>query len=210
MKSVNPLLFLVIFFICFGSINAQYYQASRKNKALLITNAYSTDKIPVLTNSVEYGRQLYRLLFHGGFAVSNMILKGNLPNDDVKTLNSNKPNYDALLGLDLNVIGFPILNLSHKTYCKYFGGSLNIGFDTFKNLQTTLASDFGYRAKAYLAFSILRTGSYKKDIGYRRYVQLGYFYTDNNIEASNIKPYHGLMLNILIVKKRLIKFANWY
>ncbi len=37
-----------------------------------------------------------------------------------------------MVGVDLNVIGFPILNLSHKSYCKYFVGYLNVGFDTFK------------------------------------------------------------------------------
>ena len=110
---------------------------------------------------------------------------------------------------DINVFGFHILNLSHKTFCKYFDGNLFVGFDAFKNLQTSLANDYGYRAKAYLAFSIVRSGSNKKDIGYRRFVQLGYCYTNNNNLKNNI-PYHSIMLNVLIVKQRLIKFADWY
>ena len=73
-----------------------------------------------------------------------------------------------------------------------------------------MGNDYGYRAKAYLALSILRTGSNRRDIGYRRYVQLGYSYTDNNIKVKNNMPYHSVMLNVLIVKQRLIKFANWY
>lgn len=209
MKSVNPLLVALSFFVCITNLNAQYYKQSRKNKALLITNAYSIDKIPVLTNSVEFGRQYGRLLFHGGAAVSNSILK-NTASDVVQTNYIKQPIYNALFGLDLNLLNIPILNLSHKSYCKYFGGSLNLGFDTFKNLQTSLSNDYGYRAKAYLSFSILRTGSNKKDIGYRRYVQLGYCYTDNNISSKNNIPYHSIMLNFLIVKQRLIKFADWY
>ncbi len=209
MKSVNPLLFVLLFFICTTNLNAQYYKQSRKNIALLITNSYSLDKTPVLTNSVEFGRQYGRLLFHGGAAVSNSILK-NVASDDVQTNYIKQPIYNALIGLDLNLLNIPILNLSHKSYCKYFGGSLNLGFDTFKNLQTSLSNDYGYRAKAYLSFSILRTGSNKKDIGYRRYVQLGYCYTDNNISSKNNILYHNIMLNLLIVKQRLIKFADWY
>ena len=209
MKSVNPLLVALSFFVCISNLNAQYYKQSRKNKALLITNAYSIDKIPVLTNSVEFGRQYGRLLFHGGAAVSNSILK-NVASDVLQRNYIKQPIYNALIGLDLNVIGFPILNLSHKSYCKYFVGYLNVGFDTFKNLQTSLTNDYGYRAKAYLSFSILRTGSNKKDIGYRRYVQLGYCYTDNNISSKINIPYHSLMLNVLIIKQRLIKFADWY
>jgi hypothetical protein len=209
MKSLKSIfvVFCIIFYA--SSINAQYYKQSRKNKALLITNAYSIDKIPVLTNSVEFGRQYERLLFHGGAAVSNSILK-NAASDVVQTNYIKKPVYNGLVGVDLNVIGFPILNLSHKSYCKYFVGYLNIGFDTFKNLQTSLSHDYGYRAKAYLSFSILRTGSNKKDIGYRRYVQLGYCYSDNNISSKINIPYHSLMLNVLIIKQRLIKFADWY
>ena len=209
MKSVNPLLVALSFFVCISNLNAQYYKQSRKNKALLITNAYSIDKIPVLTNSVEFGRQYGRLLFHGGAAVSNSILK-NVASDVLQRNYIKQPIYNALIGLDLNVIGFPILNLSHKSYCKYFVGYLNVGFDTFKNLQTSLTNDYGYRAKAYLSFSILRTGSNKKDIGYRRYLQLGYCYTDNNISSKINIPYHSFMLNVLIIKQRLIKFADWY
>ena len=209
MKLVNPLLVALSFFVCITNLNAQYYKQSRKNKALLITNAYSTDKIPVLTNSVEFGRQYGRLLVHGGAAVSNSILK-NVASDVVQTNYIKKPVYNGLIGVDLNVIGFPILNLSHKSYCKYFVGFLTVGFDTFKNLQTSLFNDYGYRAKAYLSFSILRTGSNKKDIGYRRHVQLGYCYTDNNLSSKINIPYHGLMLNVLIIKQRLIKFADWY
>jgi len=209
MKSVNPLLVVLSVFIYTATCKAQYYKQSRKNKALLITNAYSIDKIPVLTNSVEFGRQFHRLLFHGGATVSNSILK-NTASDVVQTNYIKKPVYNGLVGVDLNVIGFPILNLSHKSYCKYFVGYLNVGFDTFKNLQTSFTNDYGYRAKAYLSFSILRTGSNKKDIGYRRYLQLGYCYTDNNISSKINIPYHSFMLNVLIIKQRLIKFADWY
>jgi hypothetical protein len=181
---------------------------SRKNKCLLLSNAYSLSEIPLLTNSVEFGRQYSRLIFHGGAAVSNSILK-NATSDVIQTNYIKTPVYNGLFGLDLNLFNFPILNLSQRTYCKYFVGGLNIGFDTFKNLQTSLANDYGYRAKAYLSFSILRTGSYKKDIGYRRYMQLGYCYTDNNISSNN-KTYNSLMLNFFIAKQRLIKFADWY
>ena len=73
-----------------------------------------------------------------------------------------------------------------------------------------MANDYGYRVKAYLAFSILRTGSNRRDIGYRRYLQLGYCYSDNNINTKNNIPYHSVMLNVLIVKQRLLKFADWY
>jgi hypothetical protein len=209
MKLANPLLVVLSVFIYTATCKAQYYKPSRKNKALLITNAYSIDKIPVLTNSVEFGRQYGRLLFHGGAAVSNSILK-NAASDVVQTNYIKSPVYNGLIGVDLNVIGFPILNLSHKSYCKYFVGFLTVGFDTIKNIQTSLTNDYGYRAKAYLSFGILRTGSNKKDIGYRRYVQLGYCYTANNISSKINIPYHSVMLNVLIIKQRLIKFADWY
>ena len=192
-----------------SSIKAQYYKQSRKNKALLLSNAYSLDKIPVLTNSLEFGQMYHRILVHGGLGVSKYILK-NAPSDVVQTNYINKLTYKGLLGVDLDVFSFQILNLSHKSYCKYFVGYLNIGFDTFKNLQTSLSNDYGYRAKAYLAFSVVRTGSNKKDIGYRRFVQLGYCFTNNTISSENSKPYHNIMLNFLIVKQRLVKFADWY
>ena len=210
MKALKSKLLLLSIIICASSIKAQYYKPTRKNKALLISNAYSLDKIPVLTNSLEFGKMFIynRLLVHGGLGFSNSILK-NAPRDVEQTNYINKSIYNGLVGADINVFGFHILNLSHKTFCKYFDGNLFVGFDAFKNLQTSLANDYGYRAKAYLAFSIVRSGSNKKDIGYRRFVQLGYCYTNNNNLKNNI-PYHSIMLNVLIVKQRLIKFADWY
>ena len=210
MKSLKSIFLVLCFVVYTSSIEAQYYRPTRKNKALLISNAYSLDKIPVLTNSLEFGKMFIynRLLVHGGLGFSNSILK-NAPNDAVQTNYKNKPTYNGLVGADINVFGFHILNLSHKTFCKYFDGNLFFGFDAFKNLQTSLANDYGYRAKAYLAFSIVRSGSNKKDIGYRRFVQLGYCYTNNNNFKNNI-PYQSIMLNVLIVKQRLIKFADWY
>jgi hypothetical protein len=208
MKNIKLIVLLVNCILYTVSLKAQYYKVSRKNKCLLLSNAYSLSEIPLLTNSVEFGRQYSRLIFHGGAAVSNSILK-NATSDVIQTNYIKTPVYNGLFGLDLNLFNFPILNLSQRTYCKYFVGGLNIGFDTFKNLQTSLANDYGYRAKAYLSFSILRTGSYKKDIGYRRYMQLGYCYTDNNISSNN-KTYNSLMLNFFIAKQRLIKFADWY
>ena len=210
MKALKSKLLLLSIIICASSIKAQYYKPTRKNKALLISNAYSLDKIPVLTNSLEFGKMFIynRLLVHGGLGFSNPILK-NAPRDVEQTNYINKSIYNGLVGADINVFGFHILNLSHKTFCKYFDGNLFVGFDAFKNLQSSLANDYGYRAKAYLAFSIVRSGSNKKDIGYRRFVQLGYCYTNNNNIKNNI-PYHSIMLNVLIVKQRLIKFADWY
>ena len=210
MKALKSKLLLLCIFFCASSIKAQYYKPSRKNKALLISNAYSLDKTPVLTNSLEFGQMFIynRLLVHGGLNFSNSIIK-NATDDAVQTNYINKPIYNGLVGADINVFGFHILNLSHKTFCKYFDGNLFVGFDAFKNLQTSLANDYGYRAKAYLAFSIVRSGSNKKDIGYRRFMQLGYCYTNNNNIKNNI-PYHSIMLNVLIVKQRLIKFADWY
>jgi hypothetical protein len=210
MKALKSKLLLLSIIICASSIKAQYYKPTRKNKALLISNAYSLDKIPVLTNSLEFGKMFIynRLLVHGGLGFSNSILK-NAPRDVEQTNYINKSIYNGLVGADINVFGFHILNLSHKTFCKYFDGNLFVGFDAFKNLQTSLANDYGYRAKAYLAFSIVRSGSNKKDIGYRRFMQLGYCYTNNNNITNNI-PYHSIMLNVLIVKQRLIKFADWY
>jgi hypothetical protein len=210
MKALKSKLLLLSIIICASSIKAQYYKPTRKNKALLISNAYSLDKIPVLTNSLEFGKMFIynRLLVHGGLGFSNSILK-NAPRDVEQTNYINKSIYNGLVGADINVFGFHILNLSHKTFCKYFDGNLFVGFDAFKNLQTSLANDYGYRAKACLAFSIVRSGSNKKDIGYRRFMQLGYCYTNNNNIKNNI-PYHSIMLNVLIVKQRLIKFADWY
>ena len=210
MKALKSKLLLLSIIICASSIKAQYYKPTRKNKALLISNAYSLDKIPVLTNSLEFGKMFIynRLLVHGGLGFSNPILK-NAPRDVEQTNYINKSIYNGLVGADINVFGFHILNLSHKTFCKYFDGNLFVGFDAFKNLQTSLANDYGYRAKAYLAFSIVRSGSNKKNIGYRRFMQLGYCYTNNNNIKNNI-PYQSIMLNVLIVKQRLIKFADWY
>jgi len=210
MKALKSKLLLLSIIFCSNSIEAQYYRPTRKNKALLISNAYSLDKTPVLTNSLEFGQMFIynRLLVHGGLSFSNSILK-NAPRDVEQTNYINKPTYNGLVGADINVFGFHILNLSRKTFCKYFDGNLFVGVDAFKNLQTSLANDYGYRAKAYLAFSIVRSGSNKKDIGYRRFVQLGYCYTNNNNIKNNI-PYQSIMLNVLIVKQRLIKFADWY
>jgi hypothetical protein len=210
MKALKSKLLLLSIIFCSNSIEAQYYRPTRKNKALLISNAYSLDKTPVLTNSLEFGKMFIynRLLVHGGLSFSNSILK-NSPRDVEQTNYINKPIYNGLVGADINVFGFHILNLSHKTFCKYFDGNLFVGVDAFKNLQTSLANDYGYRAKAYLAFSIVRSGSNKKDIGYRRFVQLGYCYTNNNNIKNNI-PYQSIMLNVLIVKQRIIKFADWY
>ena len=210
MKALKSNLLLLCIILFASSIKAQYYKPSRKNKALLISNAFSLDKIPVLTNSLEFGQMFIynRLLVHGGLGFSNSILK-NAPRDVEQTNYINKPIYNGLVGADINVFGFHILNLSHKTFCKYFDGNLFVGFDAYKNLQSSLANDYGYRAKAYLAFSIVRSGSNKKDIGYRRFMQLGYCYTNNNNIKNNI-PYQSIMLNVLIVKQRIIKFADWY
>lgn len=209
MKSFKTLFIVLCLLSHVSSFKAQYYKQSRKNRALLLSNSYSPSKIPVLTNSLEFGQMYHRVLVHGGLGVSRSLLK-NAPSDVVQIDFIKKPTYNGLLGFDLNVFCFQILNLSHKSFCKYFVGNLFVGFDTFKNLQTALTDNYSYRAKAYLALSILRTGSNKKDIGYRRYLQLGYCYTDNNISIKNNVPYHSLMLNVLIVKQRLVKFADWY
>ena len=75
MKSLKSILLLLCIIFCTNSIKAQYYKQSRKNKALQLSNSYSLDKIPVLTNSLEFGKMYHRILVHGGIGVSKSILK---------------------------------------------------------------------------------------------------------------------------------------
>jgi hypothetical protein len=61
--------------LCTSSIKPQYYKQSLKNIALLLSNSYSLDKIPVFTNSLEFGKMYHRILVQGGIGVSKSILK---------------------------------------------------------------------------------------------------------------------------------------
>ena len=211
MKTIQSLLLVVFMLLHTSTIKAQYYVKSRKNKALLIANSYSSNQTnSILVNSVEVGRKIQRLFFHGGLSVFNNITSNRLANTEIYD-NYKRPTYNGTLGFDFAVFMHPILDFSHKSFCKYLMGYLNVGFDSFKNLNATSSSDIGYRAKVYLSFSMLRGGSHKKDIGYRRYIEIGYCYSDYNIKSKyQTMPYHAIMLNVLIVKQRLIKFADWY
>ena len=72
MKTIQSLLVLAFILLHTSTIKAQYYVKSRKNKALLITNSYSSNQTnSILVNSVEVGRKIQRLFFHGGLSVSN-------------------------------------------------------------------------------------------------------------------------------------------
>jgi hypothetical protein len=62
MKSTKSILAVLCITIYVSSMNAKYYKPSRKNKALLLSNAYSLDKIPVLTSSLEFGHMYNRVL----------------------------------------------------------------------------------------------------------------------------------------------------
>ena len=204
---LSPITILLL--VCSQILSAQYYVPSRKNKALLITNSYSVNEIPVLTNTIEIGRKLKGLFLHGGAGVSHLLEK-NRYNEENKTSVVSNPKFLGVIGVDLNLLNFSILNLSHKSYCKYLVAGINIGGDVFKNLQTSVSQDYGYRAKVNISFCIYRSGSHKKDIGYRRYIELGYAFTDEEIGNKVNTHYQSIMLNFLIVKQRLIKFANWY
>jgi hypothetical protein len=202
--------FILLIFLSFAfTINAQYYKQSRKNKAVLISNSFSLDKLNTLNSSIEFGTRKTGFLLHGGvMASSNLYNKETI--EYARKNYFTKPVLNAIGGLEINVLSFQLLNLSQKSYCKYLYGFLFIGVDGFKNIETPLNKDYGYRAKSYLSFCIYRSGSHKKDIGYVRHLQLGYCYTKPNLSINNNKGYHGVMLNILIIKNKLIKFADWY
>ena len=176
----NPITLLLL--ICSQILSAQYYVPSRKNKALLITNSYSVNETAVLTNSIEIGRKLKGLLLHGGAGISHLLEK-NRYNEENKTSVVSNPKFLGVIGVDLNLLNFSILHLSHKSDCKYLVAGINIGGDVLKNLQTGVSRDYGYRAKANVSFCIYRSGSHKKDIGYRRYIELGYAFTDEETKV---------------------------
>ena len=52
MKALKSIFLVLCFVVYTGSIEAQYYRPTRKNKALLISNAYSLDKIPVFAPKI--------------------------------------------------------------------------------------------------------------------------------------------------------------
>ena len=200
---------IFIFLLFVFNASAQYYKQSRKNKAFLISNAFSLNQQNSLTNSFEFGTRKTGFLFHGGILASSKVYeketveysgKKHIINAEIK----------AIGGFEVNALSFQILNLSKKSYCKYLYGFLFVGIDGIKSIESPLNKNYGYRAKSYLSFCIYRTGSHKKDIGYVRHLQLGYCYTKPDLSVHDIKGYHGVMLNFLIIKNKLIKFADWY
>jgi hypothetical protein len=200
---------LLVFFAIAISVKAQYYKQSRKNKAVLISNSFSLDKLQTLNSSVEFGTRKTRFLIHGGIlASSNLYNKETI--EYARKNYFTKPVLNAIGGLEINVLSFQLLNLSQKSYCKYLYGFLFLGVDGFKHIETPLNKDYGYRVKSYLSFCIYRSGSHKKDIGYVRHLQFGYCYTKPNLNTQNNKGYHGFILNFLIIKNKIIKFADWY
>lgn len=206
MKNIITLFVFLTFAL---TINAQYYKQTRKNKAVLISNSYSLNKITTLNSSIEFGARKTGFLLHGGIMASS-----NLQNKE--TIEYARKNYftrpilNAIGGLEINAFSFQLLNLSQRSYCKYLYGFLFVGIDGFKNIDTQLNKDYGYRVKSYLSFCIYRSGSHKKDIGYVRHLQFGYCYTKPNLSTQHDEGYHGIMLNFLIIKNKLIKFADWY
>lgn len=210
MKPITTLILIISMLINIAHIQAQYYMKSRKNKALLITNTYTPDSTKnKFFHSIEYGREFKRLLLHGGLSASTTINIKQSKSSEYPTPNK-EILYNGIAGAEMKLIGFELLNLSHSSYCKYLVGFLSIGFDGFKNLNSSINQDYGYRAKAYLSMGIIRGGSHKKDIGYRRFIEIGYCYSDNNLSNKKNTPQHSIMLNFLIIKQRLIKFADWY
>ena len=158
---------------------------------------------------MEYGREFHRLLIHGGLSAWTTI-NTPLANNREYPVSNKIMQYNCIGGAEMKLLGFELLNLSHSSYCKYLFGYFNIGVDGFKNLRSSVNQDYGYRAKAYLSLGIIRGGSHKKDIGYRRFIEIGYCYTDTDLSSKKNMPQHSILFNILIIKQRLIKFADWY
>jgi hypothetical protein len=193
------------------SMYAQYYKATRKNVVFLAGNIFTDKNAPLLNPTLEFGKIKNEfLLFHAGAGARNRFEEPKQVRGEVVGSKNLVTDYFAVAGADIYFFQYCLLNLSRKNYCKYLINSVNFGFDLTKDLRGNLTSGFGYRAKAYLSFFIERTGSYKKDIGGRREIHLGYCFTDTQINSKQNNGIHSLSVGFLLMKRKLIKFADWY
>lgn len=202
---------LMFSFLSQMKIAAQYYKPSRKNFVVILGNTSEYNKRPILNPTLEFGkikRDLY--IFHGGLGARNSFPKTERSREITNTASDLKTELFAVAGTDMYFYGYTLLNLSRKNYCKYLVNTINFGVDLTKNLQGKITSGLGYRARAYLSFFIERTGSNKKDIGSRRELHLGYCFADAQLNNKNNEGTHSILVNIMLVKRKLIKFADWY
>lgn len=189
-----------------SSVKGQYYKTTKRNVLFLNTNSLSLYNAPVLFSTIEAGKEIRRFYCHGGFGLHYLINSFEKSNADIHQ-SGYAPISFYSIGGDVKVVSFAILNLSKKSYCKILGGALRIGTDINKNTGSTYNNGYGYRFKAYFEFYISKSGSNKYDIGWHKAVQLGYTYSSL---AAPINPYNSLMLNFLIIKHHVYKFAEWY
>ena len=200
-----------VFMFSVSQFYAQYYKATRKNFVLMAGNTFTAKTAPLFNPTLEFGKIKNEfLLFHCGAGARNRF-ETIQPSRRGETIEGKLiTDYFAVAGADIYFFQYSLLNLSKKNYCKYLINSVNFGFDFTKDLSGYLNSGFGYRAKAYLSFFIERMGSYKKDIGGRREIHLGYCYADTQINSKHNPGIHSLSLGFLLMKRKLIKFADWY
>lgn len=182
---------------------AQYYKKSSKNLVLLNSNAYAFSHEKMLYNTFEIGKEMKRLVIHGGFGLYNQL---EVEDPDMKRLTT----YNATAGCDLRLLSFRIKNLSRSTFCKILGGTLKIGVDANKNLKTPMPENYGYRSKLLFDIYLSRSGSNKKDIEFSRTIEIGYCHMNLCNQGAVRSKYHCIMFNLMISKNRLIKFADWY
>ena len=200
-----------LFFAC-NILFAQYYVRSRKNISFLLGNQSSLSRVPTFNPSLEFATVKHDLIFHAGAGrvgteqyLARMGREQSLVKEKVIV-----PNYFAVAGIDMPIFGYCLAQLPSRAYCSYIANAFILGVDGLKDFRGPINSSFGYRVKCILDFSIERSGSAKRDIRSSRHLQVGYAYTKHQFRDGTLMPTHSILINFLLVRYKLIKFADWY
>lgn len=185
---------------------AQYYKTTKRNILFLNTNSLFPTSENRIYSTIEAGKEVRRYYFHGGLGIHYSTHSFEKSQNDLNATQIN-PVCFYTIGGDVKVCSFRILDLSQKSYCKILGAAIRVGADLNKTANSVYIKEYSYRVKAYLEFYVSRAGSNKRDIGWHRAIQLGYSFSDLVVPENK---HHSILLNVLIIKHHLLKFADWY
>ncbi|MFN5183703.1 MAG: hypothetical protein ACK5D5_11850 [Bacteroidota bacterium] len=206
-------LFLSTFLLLFTSvelIQAQSYVRSRKNFCVILGNQSGVQNSSLFNPQLEFGKIKGGLLLRGGAGMYNNLLeiKGSGRNPETNSETRINRNFFGVAGIDLPIFTYSMFDSKKRAYCMSLLNSFLLGVDVIKGINGPVNSSFGYRARLTSVFFLVRSGAAKRDIKSTRQIHIGYAYTKQSFHDGTQIPLHSIMMNFMLVKHKLIKFAD--
>ena len=200
----------ILLFTMTELIHAQSYVRSRKNICVIIGNQTGVQNISLINPQLEFGKIKRGLLLRTGVGLYNYLYEiepsGRNRESNLKTKMNH--NFYGVAGVDLPIFTYSMFSSKKRAYCRRLLNSFLIGVDVIKGFTGPLNSSIGYRARLTSVFFMVRSGAAKRDIKNTRQIHVGYVYTKRSFNDGTLIPVHSIMLNVMLVKHKLIKFAD--